>query len=111
MRAMLRANSSGSAELLFIGSDGALTVTPQSRFGAGPFTAFLGSDGLYPLLLQDASGGRIRHVDAVAQGSSRDARQQWGLTLLWSYWGITGDNQLFEFAAILLGGGRGAVGA
>src|SRR5258706_8502864 len=110
MRAMLRANSSGSAELLLIGSDGALTVTPQSRFGAGPFTAFLGSDGLYPLLLQDASGGVSGMLTRSRRGH-RETRQQWGLTLLWSYWGITGDNQFFEFAAILLGGGRGAVGA
>jgi len=52
----LRANSSGSAEPLFIGSDGALTVTPQSLFGADPSRPS-GSDGLYPLPPQDASGG------------------------------------------------------
>src|SRR5262245_13026800 len=103
MRAILRANSSGSAEPLLIGSDGALTVTPQSGFGAGPVAASSGFRWTLPITAARRIRGACQHVDAVArgQGKTRD------LTLLWSYWRVTAGHQFLEFAAILLGGGRG----
>src|SRR3984893_594051 len=108
MRAMLRANSSTSAEPPLTGSDGALTATPQFGFRRRPALAL--GDRRWTLLITAAR--RIiglRWEPARGRGRASPVKPP-ALTLLWSYCGNTTCPQLLELAAILpwRGGGRSA---
>src|SRR6516162_9020442 len=100
MRAMLRANSSTSAEPPLTGSDGALTVTPQFVVPA--------QARLWPF--ETARSNFTHNRGETHQRHSGGGRRSRGralpvkpspLTLLWSYWGATACFQLLELAAIL----------
>src|SRR3984893_13919338 len=99
MRAMLRANSSTSAEPPLTGSGGALTATPQLGFRRRRALAF--RDRRWTLLITAARRIMgLRWEPARGRGRASPVKPP-ALTLLWSSSGKTACSQLLELAAIL----------
>src|SRR5262249_3527011 len=98
MRAMLRANSSTSAEPPLAGSDGALTVTPQFAVLAQARLAFRGRRSTLLITAARRIMG-LRWGGGAVAGCAAPAKPP-ALTLLWSYWGTRAWFQLLELAAI-----------
>src|SRR5262245_2791050 len=100
MRAMLRANSSTSAEPPLAGSDGALTVTASVR----GFRRRPGFGLSRPRIDSTHNRGETHHGPSLGKRRSRGRASPVtppALTLLWSYWGTRPCFQLLELAAIL----------